>query len=742
MRRYRARASNIEIEPYRMSARRISCATDHVLFLNTYLADWFYAPFSPDQLESLEDIRHLFVEGRDFADGEPRGTGKTARFQGMGMWAVLYGYIRFMPLIAANARMAKKLMKDIQKQFATNDLLAEDFPDICIPIREAWSIPNRAKSICINGEIAELECSILKLVLPAIRCCEDAPDIYSSAFECAGLKEACRGLTHQTATGKKLRPNVALIDDPLTRAAAKSQTQSTEVLGLIRQDIKFMGGFNRKVAIGIACTVIQPGDASDQLLDRKKNPDLHGVRKKFIKQFPLRSRWGMTERKLEYKIDDDLWGKYIEQRRYDKEMGGNGEPANNFYLEHRTLMDEGSAVLWDAAFDAGKGEISALQSGFNFIADNGEGAFFAEMQNQPIKIETVNIKLNTENVISRANGVPMYEVPPDAQHLVVGADINDHCISWAAGAFRRDLGGSIIAYDEWGRNGNCGPEHLGQIHRPDRIWDEKKPAPEGKRMAFWNALNAFASWLFAPGRFTRDARQVPINIVLFDSGYTLDAGDRTIFEWCYAWRSPPMNGYGVMPSRGWSANRFPTRPDPAVVRQSVIAWYRVEVDRFIKEVHTLHFDAGFHRNQMQQAWLLAPNSPGSLMVNGTPSANGMAPQHIRFGQSVASEKLLFYEPAPRAGVSGVYDWQGTPGIRNDIGDCVTSARLAAWTLIGDNTAVSIMGATKQGGQPSAVSDQPSESSAPPSTLPPLHPSTPPRPSRRYTDPSRSGWDTW
>jgi hypothetical protein len=717
MSKMRSQRADIAIKEYVMSERRKACMNHPLQFMATYLSHWFPLPHSQDQMDDIEDMRRLYMEARDFANARPRGWGKTTDALAVAIWASLNGHCLFNPVIAAVEMMAKNLHEMIVSELASNELLKEDWPDICLPIEKAWGKWNSAKYITVNGKPAELKVSVTKLVFPSVRCCTDGPNIYGAVFVCAGLGKASRGISHRMADGKIVRPQVALLDDFQTDRSANSVNQCVTRMRMIRNTIKRMGGPNKKVHLGILCTVIKKGDVADQILDRKKNPDFHGVRRKMVYEFPKKMGDGRSQTEDRGPETGDgrpgtgdgrqptadksltpmqMWEVYMAKRKQGMRDGDKGKAANEYFAANREAMLEGSVVGWAHGFDPSMGETCTLQSFFNIVADDGEESAWAEMQNEPIVREAAQVRLTAETVLYRVNGLKPGEVPAGAQCVTAHLDPNDHAIAFVAMAGRREgatgvLSGNVVAYGEWGMNGLG---EIGATDRSDRIWDEDHPHPEGKEQRFWKALDGLTAFLFTPGMFWKQravasrageevgedqsgARiAVALDLVLIDARYTLQKGSKLVVNWCYAFYM--RKGTNVMPSYGWAASgfRFNRQRD---VRFSEENWWRVTQDEQLP-VRLLHHDADWHRRQMQNAWLLAPGSPGSMTVYG--ETQNAAVEHLRFGQQIAGEKLAQYNEPNRPGFSGQYTWERTPSIRNEMGDCCTGARLAALYFLG------------------------------------------------------------
>lgn len=679
MQRYRAKASDLDFdlpsaaiikerEQYRYNLRR---------FCDEVVNQWFPLPHSEDQLFCLQQLQAVATGGGSRAIARSRGCGKTQQTKAAALWAALFRHRRYTVPFAATAKFSRKNLNSMVKMLAFSSNLRRLWPEISIPLRTAYAKPNRAKYLTWRGNPLNLECSTTKLVFPHYEGGEGV-----SLIECAGILEAARGLQFDTPTGETLRPDFLIGDDFQTKASAKSEEQCATRIETICGDFAQMGGPDTSVAMVLNCTVIKAGDAADQLLDRRKHPEFQGIRQRFVYEWPLASRRGMEERKMEYDTAKDLWEKYVTLRKQGLRDGDNGKAASEFYLANRAAMDAGAKVGWEHKFIKKAGEHSAIQHAYNVISDFGEVVFSAEYQNEPITPQSLSIKLTSDAVMQRTNNMKAGEVPDMAQVVVGFVDMNDHALAWTVGAFHKEnsggVTGSIIGYGEWGMDGNLA--EVGRLDRRDRIWDEKHPSPEGKEQRFWKALEGCMTYLLSPGLWTRRGQMVPLNLVLIDSGYTLEKGSRLVYNWCRSWYE--RGGANVMPCRGWPARTFRMKNDGAVVRQSLEAWWRMEEYELRPgvKITALAHDADFHRRQMQAAWTLPPGSPQSLNIYGTQGV-----MHMRYAQQVACEKLTQYVQSDSPRASGLYQWDGTPGIRNEMGDTTSGCRLAAWALLGDST---------------------------------------------------------
>ena len=177
-----------------------------------------------------------------------------------------------------------------------------------------------------------------------------------------------------------------------------------------------------------------------------------------------------------------------------------------------------------------------------------------------------------------------------------------------------------------------------------------------------------------------------VDMILIDSGYTLDAGTRFTHDWCRSAHERMGSNSVFMPDRGWWAKSFRIKSDnnASVLQQSSEHWWRmeqVEIAPGVK-INAFAHDADWHRKKMQEAWLASPGSPGSLSVYSASQV-----MHTRFAEQVACEKLTWYGENDNPRISGRYEWDKTVGIKNEMGDCCVGVRLAAMVKLVGATSI-------------------------------------------------------
>ena len=643
-RRYHERGMDTGIAEYRWrdSVERVACEFDLERFCKTYLAQRFPLPSSDDQREAVGKIQHAALTGGQFAQSAPRGDGKTQRAIAGALWAALYGHRRYIVTIGATAERGKALVRELIQELADNDLLARDWPEICQPIRKAFSKPNRAHYLTINGEDARLECGVAKLVLPSVECCKDRPrTIGGVVVEGAGIMAAMRGMRHTTAGGETLRPDFALLDDVQTRKSAMSVMQTERVMAILRGDIKRLAGPDKELAVVCNCTVVRRGDAADQLLDNKANPQWRGVRKKMVYEWPKRK---------------DLWDEYARLRRSGLLGGDSGKTAGDFYRLHRQEMDDGSRTGWVHRFRRDSGEISAIQCAYNILIDDGEEAFLAECQNEPVERNYSIIELKPDIVMTRTNGLPAGACPVLARTLNVFVDVNKGWLAWCATAWQADLSGAVVGY------GTHAKDAQGNEHR----WTEKDPRGETLSQFLARNLLELAPALLRASTFAR-----PVDRLLVDIGW---GDEQETMLGAIVQLRDGMKLTQVVPARGSPNFRF--KPD-------VERYEFAQFQEWPGKGPVLVSNTNWHKMKVHAALTQKAGTPGSITLYGdSPAA------HREFANSVCAERLEVYLEGTRDGDAGTFKWVRVPAQRNEMLDCLAGCRVAAcwWKVTTGNVA--------------------------------------------------------
>lgn len=429
----RAAERGVTIPPVKNPARRKAAGKSLIKFKRSYFPELAYLKIAPFQERRLEEKEAAIRYGGKGARAEPRGSAKTTDSMIAAMWAVLYGYKKHFFVIRANADEAEDFIKDIKAELEANDLLLEDFPEVCAPIRALEGAAQRANGQTVAGQRTRMQYQTDRIVLPTVK-----------GSKCSGSVLSASGIMGKIRGRKinKRRPDFVLLDDIEDKESTESQTISSKIIDIIRSDVGGLGGPGIAVATWWIGTIIKRKCLIDQYTDRNLHPEWQGSRQAAIVTWPGSA--GMK-----------LWEEYTALLAEGKKSGDDptGRKAMEFYRANRKAMDDGATVAWDDNFirdlapDGTPLEISALQSLMNRRFENGEDAFLTEYQNDPPD-PAARVGLTPKTIAGRLSGYPHRVVPEGYDFkLVQGIDVRGREIHYVVKGFREDGSSSVVDYD-------------------------------------------------------------------------------------------------------------------------------------------------------------------------------------------------------------------------------------------------------------------------------------------------------
>ena len=225
-------------------------------------------------------------------------------------------------------------------------------------------------------------------------------------------------------------PSLVLLDDPQTDESARSPSQCVTREQILAGAILGLAGPGQKIAGLMALTVVRPDDMADRILDREKHPQWQGQRTKMVYTFPT---------------DEKLWQEYAQLRAEGQKADrGTGE-AHEFYRTYQAEMDAGAVVAWSQRHNPD--ELSAIQHAMNLKLDQGEVAFWAEYQNEPLPEQIVGGELLSPEVIAaKTNGMGRGVVPIGVNHLTMFIDVQGNLLFWLVAGWEDNFTGYIVDY--------------------------------------------------------------------------------------------------------------------------------------------------------------------------------------------------------------------------------------------------------------------------------------------------------
>jgi hypothetical protein len=626
-------------------ARREACRSSLRRFCETYLAETFSLPWSPDHLTVIARIEEVVVRGGLFALAMPRGSGKTSLAEAAALWAILYGHRCFVLLIGATDDAAREMMDSIKLAIETGDEIGEDFPEVTVPVRALDGINNRAAGQTVDRKRTRIRWTDSEVVLPTVA----GSAASGSRVRVVGITGRVRGMKAKTADGRTIRPDLCIPDDPQTDDSAESPPQTDKRERVLRGAIKGLAGPGKTIALILPCTVIAQNDLADRCLDRDRHPQFRGERLKLVYQFPK---------------DQDRWDEYARIRRESMRAGGDGSEATEFYRAHRAAMDEGAVVAWAERFDP-ETEESAVQAAMNLKIDN-PWQFEAEYQGQPLAPNTgaVTRKLDEKALThkERLNRVPRRMVPHEAVKLTAFIDGRGEILWYVVAGLAEGFGGGVVDHGTWPPQ----PRTMFQDTDPPVPLSAHYPGLS-EEQRIYRGLADLTDYVLGRNYQRHDAGELlTIEKCLIDEGYS----DAAVYQFC---RESPFKNI-LFPSKGSGATakrqavrRWKKRPGETFSPPTQPAWIFGPVSTG-KGRH-ITFDTDEWKSFAAERLLTPPGGTGCLRLFGdSGSAHELFARH------------LTCEMAAEVTIDGrTFDkWGKKPG-RNDNHwwDCTVGAVVAA-----------------------------------------------------------------
>jgi hypothetical protein len=499
--------------------RKARCGKSLRLFAETYFPQRFVMAWSADHLVAIAKLETCVLEGGLLAYAMPRGSGKTTLVEVAALWAVLYGYRRYVVPIGSTEETATGILAAIKGEIETNELLAEDFPEVCYPVEKLEGINNRAGGQTLDGERTRIEWTNDRVSFPVVAGSASA----GSAIEVRGITGSIRGMKRKLPDGKQMRPDLALLDDPQTDESAHSPTQNRSRERIINGAVLGLAGPGKSIAAVMPCTVIAPGDLCDRILDTERSPRWNGERAKMLYSFPTNMA---------------RWDEYAEVRRRSFREHGDGRDATAFYRQHQFEMDAGAKPGWPERFEPG--EASAIQHAMNKWIDSPR-AFASEYQNTPEPDEDApEADLTADDLAKKLSNVEAKCVPRECGRVTAFIDVGKGLLHYCVTAWDESFGGSVIEYGTWPKQNRS---YYSAADARPTIQDHFKGIAEEAQI--YKALTTLVEEL-AGREYSQTETEVPYAIerILIDSG----AWTETIYQFCR--RSSHTNL--LLPSKGYA----------------------------------------------------------------------------------------------------------------------------------------------------------------------------------------------
>ena len=597
--------------------RRERCRNSLLEFLRTYCmgaGGFLKSPPSERMGEIIAHLQAVVQSGGRTHIRMARAHGKTCFIKGACLYALAYGFRRFIVAVAARKADASAMIDDLFTLCEDGETFGADFPEIAVPIRKLGGVMQRAQNQTHKGKRTKIGKTAERIVLPTV----EGSAAAGAVLVARGFKGAARGLVRGS-----MRPDLVLFDDLQDDKAARNPATVQQYDEMIEKNFLGLGGHDRQIAAFMTSTPICPDDLSELYAGKASWRTF---------TFPMilshPDCWGTP---------GDLWQEYFKIR---QDAIAAGEPehvrANAFYTDHREEMDKGGAVLNPDFFDH-TAEMSGLQHAMNLRFANGEDSFAAEYQMHPTR-QHDTFRISAPLVASRVRPGTMPFTKPDGTVFTACAtDLNPgYGFTTAVVCFDKMQTGFVPWYHVF----------TGEpLPIPDAIPDQQRNAKLFTALA--NHGRQIAGWCEKHG-FTIDR-------------WGIDCGGK---QWDavlrFAQYSRGTCGMGCVPMVGraglnWNPNVksriSPERNGTVLCADTPKHW------------QWLAFNADTCRETMQKAWLGEIGAPGGLSL-----FDGGGTRHGEFAGQIAGE-VLEYKITLQNGRTD-YRWR-TIGRKHDFGDAVT-----------------------------------------------------------------------
>lgn len=612
--------------------RRARCAQSLVAFGVEYCGALLDHPPSARLRAYAETIEAAINGAGQIHVRMARGAGKTTFVKIALAWGLATGRLHYAVVFCASAELAAAIVSDVWDLFEFSEQLAEDWPEVCYPIRKAEGLPQRFAAQNIAGLRTQMRKSAREIRLPTVASADSSGGLLMGR----GAGSKTRGLVR----GKR-RPDLVLLDDLQTREDALNPSRVRKLSAWIDGDVQGLAG-QRLLNAVMTSTPIVAGDLSELYADGSAHPE-----------------W----RRIEYKLIDgeprapELWAEYAERwkdARRDGEM--TFAAATDFYQAHRAEMDEGMSALDPETYDK-RIEISAIQHAQNLRLTMGREAFAAEYQLQ-VAAAVDAISITPALVCSRLNGAPRGTLPPGTVQAVAFCDVNAVAgISWACVAYGPHGAGAIVDYGRYPGNGA-------------RLVPERATETEAQRRIA-AALAEVVRRLLDAEIIGPGGTPEKIAAIWIDAGYQ----QRVVQNVCTVFRA--RTGRLVWAARGLAHDRYNPAGRHVVQKGDGVDHRALDGQRWFAH------DADRWRERAQRAFLGEPMQSGSLSLPGNNPRD-----HADFAAEVCAEVLAEKISDARGMVH--YFWHSRPGAGNHYLDALAGCLAAgAWYRLLDDTAEAI-----------------------------------------------------
>ena len=606
---------------------RLACRDDLELFCTTYLPRWFVKPFGEPHIALLQSLQTILKDGGRKAVAMPRGSGKSTIVAASILWALLYGYRRYICVIGASSKASHKFVSLLSTTLATpHTPLSQDFPEACYPIQALGGSVVQARGQHYRGTLTRIGMTAEQLILPTIA----ASPSSGSRLVALGIGSAIRGQSAEAPDGTILRPDCVLLDDIQSDADSVSPARIEKLRGLVSGVIKGLARSGERLAQICTCTVVNVDDLADQML---ADPLWNGLRTSALSSMPSNL---------------DLW------REYRDVLFERGEQeARSFYRENYAELTRGAVASWPADYDPAHYE-DAIHYNMHLWSED-ERSFWSERVNQPQRPSGLGTILSAPEIANKLSYISRGNAHEKTYKITAAVDVHDDILYYAVLSLQSDYTASVIDYGTYPRQSRP------YFHRGSGIVTLQQVYGGEAASNVLRGLEHLIRYLSDQRYYIEGGHEHAIDRVLIDSGWrnevVYEAIRRANFPVAVACKGVSIRAC-QRPMNDWSKKSG-----------RVVGWHVVE-ERLQSGKTSVLCDVNYWKTRLQEALSTPPGKSGEMTLYGSdPSAHRMLADHL----TAETPKVEELE-------NTVVVWTQKPSAENHWLDCVCYAYAAGVTL--------------------------------------------------------------
>ena len=624
-----------EIPPVRHRRVRESCRLDLLRFGMTYCRRLLDHEPSDDIISGLVlPLQRLVIHGGQDVVLYPRSAGKTTWSKIAVIWALLYGFKKYVVVVCATRLHSDEMLSQIVGALAASDEIAVDFPGVSLPVRMCDGNGKRANGIRTDGQPCGMRWTRGRFVLPT--CSGVSEPSAGSILVCGSMRSAIKGQSNQA-----YRPDLVLLDDPQTRKVAESPDEVLRSERFVDGDVMGLCAQTSVMSVLMSITPIRRGDLADRYSNALLHPGWRVIRSRYVTAWTDEADEGLRQFRAAYAADaatrDNTW-----------------QLSRSWYIDHREMF---AGVRVIDPLNYAPGEVDAIHHLLVLRARTTDEAFAAEYQMDVGLGDGADSVLREDDVSANLSGCDVGVLPPGTSECVAYCDVNiqrGSGLVWGIMAFGPDGVASVVAYGKWPRNGAA-------LVRPGADHEERRAGIISGCVEVARVIRDF------PLRTERGAR-VHVRALCFDGRYASE-DVRDAVTWIG--RRLQLGGMRVLRSYGYAWSQWSPRvviPERDRRHETVIYRDHVRVHVYtdadgretgrLMDIHTDYWRE-IAQSELRRRW---PRAHSCSLWGSS------ALRHHEFAEQVCYERLVRTWTDPKKGAA--WEWDNIRRGHNHYGDVV------------------------------------------------------------------------